>query len=245
MPYKSPTGANFDSGDFGGALAKAKELSDWQGFRSRQRASRKQGKLRGIGCGMFIEPSGGGGTKKDEVAILFERGNIVIHNVAGPSGQGHETVFPELVARWLGVPVDLVVSKSGDPDGPKLSGNPSIGSRSGMLQGSAFKVGADIVIEKARRLAADALEANVEDIEFADGVFTIAGTDRSIAMTQLIERSAADRRILWIPSPNVEFRRPFRVACTSQRSMSIWTPALSRCCDTRRSTISATSSIRH
>ncbi len=190
MPYKTPTGANFDSGDFSGALAKAKELSDWDGFRSRQRSSRKQGKLRGIGCGMFIEPSGGGGVKKDEVAILFERGNIVIHNVAGPSGQGHETVFPELVARWLGVPVDLVVSKSGDPDGPKLSGNPSIGSRSGMLQGSAFKVAADVVIEKARRLAADALEANAEDIEFAGGVFTIAGTDRSVAMTQLIERNA-------------------------------------------------------
>jgi aerobic carbon-monoxide dehydrogenase large subunit len=191
MPYKTSTGTNFDSGDFSGALAKAKDLSDWDGFRSRQRSSRKQGKLRGIGCGMFIEPSGGGGVKKDEVAILFERGNIVIHNVAGPSGQGHETVFPELVARWLGVPVDHVVSRSGDPDGPTLSGNPSIGSRSGMLQGSAFKVAADVVIEKARRLAADALEANAEDIEFASGIFTIAGTDRSVAMTQLIERNAS------------------------------------------------------
>ncbi len=191
MPYKTPTGAKFDSGDFAGALAKAKELSDWDGFRARRKAARKQGKLRGIGCGMFIEPSGGGGIKKDEVAILFEKGGIVIHNVAGPSGQGHETVFPDLVARWLGVPVEMVSGKSGDPDGPKLQGNPSVGSRSGMLQGSAFRVAADIVIEKAKKLAADALEAHAEDIEFADGVFTIAGTDRSIAMTQVIERGAS------------------------------------------------------
>lgn len=191
MPYKTPTGANFDSGDFAGALAKAKELSDWEGFRARRKAARKQGRLRGIGCGMFIEPSGGGGIKKDEVAILFEKGGIVIHNVAGPSGQGHETVFPDLVARWLGVPVEMITSKSGDPDGPKLQGNPSVGSRSGMLQGSAFRVAADIVIEKAKKLAADALEAHAEDIEFANGVFTIAGTDRSIAMTQVIERGAS------------------------------------------------------
>ncbi|MFN3657980.1 MAG: xanthine dehydrogenase family protein molybdopterin-binding subunit [Pseudolabrys sp.] len=191
MPYATPTGARFDSGDFAGALEKAKELADWQGFRVRRRESRKAGKLRGIGCGMFIEPSGGGGIKKDEVAILFGKGGIVIHNVAGPSGQGHETVFPELVAGWLGVPAAMIASRSGDPDGPALAGNPSIGSRSGMLQGSAFKVATDVVIEKAKKLAADALEAHAEDIEFSGGVFTIAGTDRSIAMTQVIERGAS------------------------------------------------------
>ena len=193
MPYKTPTGATFDSGDFPGLLAKAKLESDWKGFPARRRQSRKQGKLRGIGCGMFVEPSGGGHSKVDEVAVLFRKdGSLVLHNVAGPSGQGHETVFPELVARWLGVPVERVFGHSGDPEGPNLHGNPSIGSRSGMSQGSAFKVAADIVIDKAKKLAADALEANVDDIEFADGVFTIAGTDRSMAMTQVIERHSAD-----------------------------------------------------
>jgi carbon-monoxide dehydrogenase large subunit len=142
---------------------------------------------------MFIEPSGGGHAKEDEVAVLFQRdGSLVLHNVAGSSGQGHETVFPELIARWLGVPIECVTSRSGDPDGPHLHGNPSIGSRSGMSQGSAFKVAADVVIEKAKRLAADALEAHVEDIEFAGGVFTIAGTDRSMTMTQVIERHGPD-----------------------------------------------------
>jgi carbon-monoxide dehydrogenase large subunit len=141
---------------------------------------------------MFIEPSGGGGIKLDEVAVLFRRdGSIVLHNVAGPSGQGHETVFPEMISRWLGVPAERVFLKSGDPDGPSLRGNPSIGSRSGMLQGSAYRAAADIIIEKAKKLAADALEASVGDVEFAAGRFTIAGTDRTVAMTTLIERHAS------------------------------------------------------
>jgi carbon-monoxide dehydrogenase large subunit len=193
MPYRTLTGALFDSGDFPGLVAKAKEQSDWKGFNARARQSRKNRKLRGIGCAMFVEPSGGGHSKVDEVAVQFEPdGTITIHNVAGSSGQGHETVFPELIARWLGVPVERVIGKSGDPVGPQLHGNPSIGSRSGMSQGSAFKVAADIVIEKAKRLAADELEANADDLEFADGKFTIAGTDRSIAMTDIIERHRTD-----------------------------------------------------
>lgn len=193
MPYRTLTGTDFDSGDFPGLLAKVKQESDWKGFKGRRRQSRKRGKLRGIGCAMFVEPCGGGHAKEDEVAVLFlHDGSIVLHNVAGSSGQGHETVFPELIARWLGVPVERVFGKSGDPDGPQLHGNPSIGSRSGMSQGSAFKLAADIVIEKAKRLAADALEAHAEDIEFSDGVLTIAGTDRSVKMTQVIERHLPD-----------------------------------------------------
>ena len=193
MPYQTPTGARFDSGDFAGLAVRARELSAWDGFNARRRASRKAGRLRGLGCAMFIEPSGGGGIKKDEVAVLFASdGTIVLHNVAGPSGQGHETVFPDMIARWLGVDAERVVLKSGDPDGPVLQGNPAIGSRSGMLQGSAYKVAADIVIEKARKLAADALEAHAGDIAFAEGTFTIAGTDRRIAMRDVIDRYNGD-----------------------------------------------------
>jgi len=189
MPYHTMAGGVFDSGDFPGMLAKAKEHADWKGFSARRRQSRKAGKLRGIGCGLFVEPSGGGHAKQDEVAVLFKRdGSIVLHNVAGSSGQGHETVFPELVGRWLGIPAERITSHAGDPDGPSLHGNPSIGSRSGMSQGSAFKVASDMVIEKAKRLAAEALEANADDLEFADGTFTIAGTDRSMTMMQVIER---------------------------------------------------------
>ena len=194
MPYKTPTGIAFDSGDFPALAAKAREASDWDGFKLRRRESKKRGKLRGIGCGMFVEPSGGGGVPKDQVAVLFQPdGDIVLHNVTGPSGQGHETIFPDMIAQWLGLDAERVTLKPGDPEGPTLVGNPSIGSRSTMSQGSAYKVAADVIIEKARKLAADALEANVDDLLFADGVYTIIGTDRRITMREIIDRHASEK----------------------------------------------------
>jgi carbon-monoxide dehydrogenase large subunit len=197
FPYMTLTGARFDSADFPGLIAKVKEAADWKGFAKRQRLSRKSGKLRGIGCAVFIEPSGGGGMKKDEVAVLFNKdGSVIIHDVAGPSGQSHETVFPAMIARWLGVDAETVSLKSGDPNGPHLIGHPSIGSRSAMSYGSAYKVAADIIVEKAKKIAADELEAGVGDIEFAEGVFTIAGTDRKMTMTRVIEKSGA-----MVPNP--------------------------------------------
>jgi carbon-monoxide dehydrogenase large subunit len=197
FPYKTHTGMTFDSGDYPGLVARIKQESDYKGFAARRRQSRKAGKLRGIGTAVFVEPSGGGGIRKDEVAVLFEKdGSVVLHNVAGPSGQSHETVFPAMVARWLGIDAERITLRSGDPDGPHLQGNPSIGSRSAMSQGSAYKVAADIIIDKARKIAADELEASVDDLVFVDGVFTIAGTDRRITMTRVIEKSCA-----LMPSP--------------------------------------------
>ncbi len=194
MPYRTRTGIIFDSGDFPALVAMAREASDWDGFTARRRESKRRRKLRGIGCGMFIEPSGGGGVPKDQVAVLFEPdGTIVLHNVTGPSGQGHETIFPDMIAQWLGLDAERIFLKAGDPEGPELVGNPSIGSRSAMSQGSAYKVAADVVIEKAKKLAAEALEANIDDLLFAGGVFTIAGTDRRITMREIIDRHTQEK----------------------------------------------------
>jgi carbon-monoxide dehydrogenase large subunit len=193
MPYRNVTGISIDSGDFPALLKEALSRADWTGFEERRRESRKQGKHRGIGCGMFVEPSGGG-LPKDEVAALFQAdGTIVLHNVAGPSGQGHETVFPELVAAWLGVPAERIVCRSGDPFGPVLTGNPAIGSRTAMLVGSAFKTAADTVIEKGKNLAAEMLEAPADDIEFVKGRFKVTGTDRAVTIDEVIRRHAAER----------------------------------------------------
>jgi carbon-monoxide dehydrogenase large subunit len=194
MPHKTLTGIVFDSGDFVTLAAKVREAADWDGFKARRKESNKQRKLRGIGCGMFVEPSGGGGVPKDSVAVLFEAdGDIVLHNVTGPSGQGHETIFPDMVAQWLGLDAERITLKPGDPEGPELVGAPSIGSRSAMTQGSAYKVAADVVIDKAKKLAATALEASADDLVFADGVFTIAGTDRRITMREIIDRHADEK----------------------------------------------------
>jgi carbon-monoxide dehydrogenase large subunit len=98
-----------------------------------------------------------------------------------------------MLSRWLGIPAERVICKSGDPNGPALVGAPSIGSRSGFSQGSAYKVASEVIIEKAKPLAADMLEAHAEDIVFADGTFTIAGTDRSVTMTAVLEKHAGEK----------------------------------------------------
>ena len=145
MPYRTLTGSVFDSGDFAGLIAKAEVASGWKSFARRRQDAARRGALRGIGCAVFLEPSGGGLFPKDQVAIRFLANNqIVLYSVAGPSGQGHETVFPELVAEILGLDAAQVVLRAGDPDGPALIGSPAIGSRTILLaHGSAYKLAAE------------------------------------------------------------------------------------------------------
>jgi aerobic carbon-monoxide dehydrogenase large subunit len=189
IPYKTPTGTVLDSHDFPGLLDKAEQESEWRGFEARRAEAQKRGKIRGIGCALFFEPSGGGGVPKDQVAVRFGGdGKLVLYHVAGPSGQSYETVFPELVGRWLGIDPLRIECHSGDPDGPALIGAASIGSRSVLTQGTVFKIASDEIIKKGLALAADALEAASADIEFRDGRYFVKGTDRAVTLTDLIER---------------------------------------------------------
>jgi aerobic carbon-monoxide dehydrogenase large subunit len=192
MPYRTPTGSIFDSGDFAGLIAKATVASAWDKFAQRRKQAARRGTLRGIGCAVFLEPSGGGLTPKDQVAIRFLSGNqVVLHSVAGPSGQGHETVFPELVAGMLGLDPDQVVLRAGDPDGPALMGSPAIGSRTILTHGSTYKLAAEQVIEKGRAFAADALEVSGEDVEYRDGCYFVKGTDRAISFAEVMRQCSS------------------------------------------------------
>ena len=189
MPYRTPTGSEFDSGDPQGLLDAAESESDWRTFPDRRAMSERAGRLRGIGCALFQEPSGAGSAPKDEVAIMFTSdGGVKLYMAAQSSGQGHETVFSELVALWLGLDRELVVLRAGDPDGPKITGSGAFGSRTGMVQSNVFKLATDEVVRKALPLASDMLEAATADVEFRDGRFTVKGTDRSIAMSTVVER---------------------------------------------------------
>jgi aerobic carbon-monoxide dehydrogenase large subunit len=193
FPYKSPSGSTFDSGDFGALLDRAEAAADWRGFAARRAAAAKQGKLRGIGCALFLEPSGGGAAPKDQIAIRFERdGRANLYNVAGPSGQGHETIFAELMADWLGLDPERVVARPNDPDAPPLIGNAAIASRSTQAQGGAFKLGSVEVIRKGLVLAAEALECAAADLEFRDGRYVVKGTDRAVTLAEIIDRHRAD-----------------------------------------------------
>ena len=189
MPYTTPTGSVFDSGDFPRLLEVAERESDWAGFPARRDASRARGVLRGIGCALFLEPSGGGAAPRDEVALRFAPdGRLRLYMAPRSNGQGHETVFAELVADWLGIdPMDIEL-RAGDPDGPRLVGGGSFGSRSTMTQGSVLKVASEEVIRKGTALAAEMLEAATHDVAFADGRYTIAGTDRAVTMAEVIRR---------------------------------------------------------
>jgi aerobic carbon-monoxide dehydrogenase large subunit len=195
FPYRLPTGAvvaEYDSGDYRAGLDRALADADWDGFPARRAEAAAAGRLRGIGCAVFVEPSGGV-VPKDEVAITFDPdGAVVLHTVVTSNGQGHETVYPEIVARVLQIDPSRVRLSAGDPEGPVLVGGGAFASRSMMSHGAASLVAAREVLEKGRVLAADALETAVADIEYADGVFRVAGTDRMIELVALTTDGALD-----------------------------------------------------
>jgi carbon-monoxide dehydrogenase large subunit len=191
FPYRIPTGAEYDSGDYAALLDAAAAASDWAGFEARREESRRQGRLRGIGCALFVEPSGGV-APRDEAAITVEDGGerFAVHVATGSSGQGHETVFPEIVAGVLGVAPEQISLRAGDPDGLPVFGGGAFASRSMLSQGAASRAAAEAVVEKGRALAADALEAAPGDIEFEGGAYRIAGTDRAVTLLDLARRNA-------------------------------------------------------
>jgi len=186
FPYKTPTGSTYDSGDPPGELEEAIRFSEWNSFAERKKASSLRGKLRGIGVSMFIEPSGGGASPKEEAAIKFgASGEAELHVLSGASGQGHETMFPEIVAQILGIPSVL---KASDPDGPPLVGGGTVGSRRMMSHGGALFATAKAVVKKGLELAAKDLEVSPADVEFHEGKYRVKGTDLSVTFQELARR---------------------------------------------------------
>jgi carbon-monoxide dehydrogenase large subunit len=203
FPYRTPVGSTYDSGDPPGELALALERSNWSSFESRRAESKKRGKLRGIGCAMFIEPSGGGATPQEQAAIKFgESGNATLHVLSGPSGQGHETMFADIVAEVLTLPQENIVVKPSDPDGPPLMGGGTVGSRSMISHGGALFATAQEVIRKGLDLAAKDLEVASQDVEFLAGKYRVKGTDIAVSFTDVARRhkSALDTQG-GIPTP--------------------------------------------
>ncbi|MGB7543773.1 MAG: xanthine dehydrogenase family protein molybdopterin-binding subunit [Burkholderiales bacterium] len=188
FPYKTPT-ATYDSGDPCGEIEEAVKHSDWSTFEQRRAESKRRGKLRGIGCAVFVEPSGAGGGPKEEVAIKFgDSGDALVYALAGPSGQGHETVFPEIVAEVLGMSAEKFTLRASDPDGPPLVGEGTIGSRSVMSHGGAMVMAAREVIRKGLDLAAKDLEVAATDLEFENGHYRVKGTDVTIALEDVAKK---------------------------------------------------------
>jgi carbon-monoxide dehydrogenase large subunit len=188
FPFKTLTGSTYDSGDPAGLLDSVLQESDWKGFPARRREAKKRGKLRGIGVALFLEPSGGVGREEIKIQIGPD-GRLGLFTLAGPSGQGHETAFPALVADILGLPADQIDLRYNDVAMPKLAGTGSFGSRSLISHGSALSNGAKEIVRKAKDLAAKELEVEPADLTFENGRYRVAGTDLSIDMQSIIMKN--------------------------------------------------------
>jgi carbon-monoxide dehydrogenase large subunit len=188
MPYQTHSDLKYDSGEFAAILDKALAKIDRAGFAARRDDSAKRGKLRGFGIGQYIELSG---QMNERMGLRVEAdGSVVIYAGTFSHGQGHETVWPQVISDWLGVPFERIRVVQGDTD-RVASGRGTFGARSMVCGGGALRLAADEVIEKGKRFAAHMLEAAAEDIAFADGAFRVAGTDRTLPLAAVARASYA------------------------------------------------------
>ncbi|KGM34560.1 xanthine dehydrogenase family protein molybdopterin-binding subunit [Inquilinus limosus] len=192
MPYTNAMGQTYDSGKFGSIIDQAVTLADWDGFAAREAESQARGKLRGRGLASFLEWTGGNVFEERVTVQVSGDGGIEVYAATMPMGQGIATSYAQLVVDVFGVPIEKIRIVMGDTD--RGQGFGSAGSRSLFTAGSAIRHASEQAVDTGRELAGDALEAAAADIEYADGVFRIAGTDRAIGLFELADRQP-DRRI--------------------------------------------------
>jgi aerobic carbon-monoxide dehydrogenase large subunit len=183
MPYSTPLGLNYDSGDFARNMDQALAAADLAGFPARRVAARARGRYLGLGHAVYIEQSG---FPPDEFAELrFDQsGTLTILMGTQSSGQGHQTAYTQLAVERLGVAPDKVRVLQGDTAAVSF-GRGTGGSRSLPVGGASLAEAADKLIAKGRRIAAHLFEAAEADVEFADGVFTVTGTDRQLGIEEV------------------------------------------------------------
>ena len=188
LPYATPTLWNYDSGEFQRLMDKCIELSDWKGFAARKKASQKNGKLRGRAVSYYIEF---GGIFNDRMDLRFDPGGTLTVLAGTHShGQGHATVFAQLVHEWLNVPLEDVRYVQGDTAQVPI-GRGTYGARSAIVGGNALKAASEAIIAKGKVLAAALMEADAADIEFKDGQYRVVGTDKAITITDVAKAAYA------------------------------------------------------
>src|SRR4029077_15013341 len=198
MPFPAASGLTYDSGDFAAVMNDALKLADYAGFTRRKRESKRKGKLRGIAVGAYLEVTAP--PNKELGKITFDKdGGVTLITGTLDYGQGHATPFSQVLSDQLGVPFDKIRLVQGDSD-IVHAGNGTGGSRSITASGQAIVEASKLVIEKGKEAAAHVLEASSGDIEFKDGNFRIAGTDRAIHIMDLAQK-LRDRQPNGGPSP--------------------------------------------
>ncbi len=183
MPYETALGENYDSGEFARLMNEGMKLADWEGFPARRTKSQAAGKLRGIGMATYIEACAGGDEEIAELRIESDGGIAIVVGTQS-NGQGHATAYAQLVAEQLGVDPRRVRLIQGDTDQMPYGGA-TAGSRSLNAGGHAIISAAGKVIAKGKRIASVLLESAEADIEFAEGRFSVTGTDRAVDFNEV------------------------------------------------------------
>jgi carbon-monoxide dehydrogenase large subunit len=182
MPYKAATGYTYDDADAPRLFETALRVADEAGFSARRAASQAKGKLRGLGFACHLH--GTGGIADEHAVIQVTPDRLIAFAGTQSQGQGHETVFGQVVASVLGVPVERIEVRQGDTQTIPHGGGTG-GSSSTIISGTTLKRAADVVIERGRDLAAERLETAPADIAYRDGRFEVVGTDRRIGLFEL------------------------------------------------------------
>ena len=187
LPYKTATGKVYDSGDFAAHLKRAMEIADWKEFPRRAKLAKKGGLIRGIGLASYVEVCGTMGEETAHVR-LDPNGDVTVLIGTQSSGQGHQTAYAQIVAEQFGLPPERVHIHQGDTDeiktGLGTGGSASIPSGGVSVERATRELG-----QKLKEIAAQALEAGMGDLEIANGVIRIAGTDRSVSFADVARRA--------------------------------------------------------
>jgi carbon-monoxide dehydrogenase large subunit len=187
MPYRTPLGLTYDCGEFGKSMDAAVTLADVAGFPARRAAARARGKLRGLGIVNAIEKAASPGAEFAEIRF-HPSGAATVLMGSKNQGQGHETTFKQILHERLGLDLKDVRYIDGDTERVAF-GIGTNGSRSTVIGGTALWMAADKVITKSRKIAARLLEAAEGDLAFADGAFTVVGTDKTVALKDVARAS--------------------------------------------------------
>ena len=196
FPYQTPVALEYDIGDFHACLNAGLAEADWAGFEARRAEAASRGKLRGIGISTYVEACGiapsalvgalgaRAGLYESATVRVHPTGSVTVFTGTHSHGQGHETAFAQLVADAFGIDIDAVEIDHGDTSNSAF-GMGTYGSRSLSVGGSAIRKATDKIVNKGKKIAAHLMEADEADIEFADGNFTVKGTDKSVAFGQV------------------------------------------------------------
>ena len=196
FPYQTPVALEYDSGDYEATLSAALKAADVDGFAERREAAAKDGKLRGLGYSTYIEACGvapsavagalgaRAGLYESAVVRVHPTGSVTVFTGTHSHGQSHETTFAQLISEQLGVDFEAVDVVHGDTSKIQF-GMGTYGSRSLAVGGEAILRAANKIVDKGKKIAAHILEASEADIEFADGSYTVRGTDKAMAFGEV------------------------------------------------------------